>query len=85
MILSAATVMVIERRFLRASTWCWAAAVLSGLGLMHSYHWHGNDTTIFLDWPWKLETWPWAVGYGCMGLIFMSARWLTVSHTRDRH
>lgn len=85
MILSAATVMVIERRFLRASTWCWAAALLSGLGLMHSYHWHGNDTTIFLDWPWKLETWPWAVGYGCMGLIFMSARWLTVSHTRDRH
>jgi len=85
MILSAATVMVIERRFLRASTWCWAAAVLSALGLMHSYHWHGNDTTIFLDWPWKLGTWPWAVGYGCMGLIFMSARWLTVSHTRDGH
>jgi AGZA family xanthine/uracil permease-like MFS transporter len=85
MILSAATVMVIERRFFRASAWCWAAAVLSALGLMHSYHWYGNDTTIFLDWPWKLETWPWAVGYGCMALIFMSARWLTASHDRDGH
>ena len=78
MILAATTVMVIERRFLAASTWCWAAAALCGFGLMHSYHWHGNDTVIRLGWPWNLETWPWVVGYGWMGLIFLSARWLTV-------
>jgi AGZA family xanthine/uracil permease-like MFS transporter len=83
MILSAATVMVIERCFLAASAWCWVAAVLCGLGLMHSYQWQGNDTIIWLDWPWKLQTWPWAVGYGYMGLIFMSARWLTVRNPEE--
>jgi hypothetical protein len=52
---------------------------------MHSYRWQGNDTVIWLDWPWNLETWPWALGYGCMGLIFLSARWLTVRDESGGH
>ncbi len=83
MVLSAVTVMVIERRFAAASIWCWAGAILCAVGLMHSYRWQGNDTVIWLDWPWRLETWRWAVGYGCMGLIFLSARWLTVKTESD--
>src|SRR5690606_10603563 len=37
MILSAATVYVIERRFVLAGAWCLGAASLSAVGLMHSY------------------------------------------------
>jgi len=82
MVLAASTVMVIERRFVVASLWCLAGSVLSGVGLMHSYRWEGSDTVIWLDWPWRLDTWPWALGYLLMGLIFLSARWLTVAdHT----
>ena len=37
MILSAATVAIIERRFALAALWCAIAAALSAVGLMHSY------------------------------------------------
>jgi AGZA family xanthine/uracil permease-like MFS transporter len=43
MLLSAATVAVIERRFRTAAGWCAAAAALSAVGLMHGYRWTGAD------------------------------------------
>ncbi len=72
MILAAATVAVIERRFLTASLWCWTAAALSAVGLIHSYRWTPTDTVISLK-----PAWPWAVGYAVMGLTFFAARWIT--------
>lgn len=72
MILAAATVAVIERKFVQAGLWCLAGAVLSGLGLMHSYRWTVGDTAIALN-----PAWPWAAGYGIMAAVFLSARWIT--------
>jgi AGZA family xanthine/uracil permease-like MFS transporter len=73
-LLAAATVAVIERRFVQAGLWCWIAALLSFLGLMHSYRWAPGDTVLSLT-----PAWPWVWGYAAMGLTFMSARWLGVA------
>ena len=72
MILSAATVSVIERRFLQAAAWCLSAAALSALGFMHSYRWTPGDTALLLA-----PAWPWAIGYAVMALLFLAARWIT--------
>jgi adenine/guanine/hypoxanthine permease len=73
MILAAATVEVIERRFFRAAAWCAAAAALSAVGLMHSYRFTPGDTVVSLS-----PAWPWAAGYLIMATVFVAARWLTV-------
>ncbi|HEY5227259.1 MAG TPA: hypothetical protein VIJ19_01905, partial [Opitutaceae bacterium] len=44
LILSAATVMIIERRLFAAAGWLASGAVLSLLGLMHSWQFAGTDT-----------------------------------------
>lgn len=72
-ILAAATVAVIERRFVQAGAWCGIAALLSALGLMHSYRFAASDTVLALS-----PAWPWVWGYAAMGLVFLAARWLTV-------
>ena len=77
MILSALTVAVIERQFMRAAIWSWTAAALSATGLMHSYRWTFSDTALSLT-----PAWPWVVGYGLMGLVFFMARWLCVPNDR---
>ena len=73
-LLAAATVAVIERRFVQASLWCWVAAILSALGLMHSYRFAASDTVLSLT-----PAWPWVIGYACMGLVFLSARWVAAA------
>jgi AGZA family xanthine/uracil permease-like MFS transporter len=73
MILSAATVGVLERRFRVAALWCLVGAVLSTVGLMHSYAWTPADTVVSLT-----PAWPWAIGYAVMALIFFLAPWITV-------
>ncbi len=73
MILSAATVGVLERRFRMAAAWCLVGAVLSIVGLMHSYAWASADTVVSLK-----PAWPWAAGYAVMALIFFLAPWITV-------
>jgi AGZA family xanthine/uracil permease-like MFS transporter len=73
MILAAATVAVLERRFRVAALWCLVAAVLSAIGLMHSYAWTPADTVVSLT-----PAWPWAAGYLVMALIFAMAPWITV-------
>lgn len=74
MILSAATVHLIERRFVVAALWCLAAAVLSAVGLMHSYAFTPADAVGAFGVP----GWQWAAGYAAMAAVFLGARWLTV-------
>ena len=80
MLLSAATVAVIERRFVRAAAWCLAAAALSLLGLMHSYAWTPADTVLSLA-----PAWPWAAGYALMAAVFLLAPLLTTPDERGGH
>jgi AGZA family xanthine/uracil permease-like MFS transporter len=72
MLLSAAIVGVIERRFTVAASWCALAALLSATGLMHSYQWTFADTALHLT-----PAWPFVIGYGAMAIIFFTARWTT--------
>jgi AGZA family xanthine/uracil permease-like MFS transporter len=72
MLLSAATVAVIERRFRAASGWCLLGAGLSSVGLMHSFRWMPSDTALSLR-----PAWPWATGYASMALLFFVAPWIT--------
>ena len=71
--LAAASVAVIERRFVQASLWCWLAAGLSSLGLMHSYRFASGDTVLALT-----PAWNWVLGYACMAVVFLLARWVSV-------
>src|SRR3954451_14669929 len=72
MVLSAAVVGVIERRWTAAAAWCLCAAVLSATGLMHSYQWTYADTTLKLS-----PAWPFVFGYAAMAVLFFTARWTT--------
>jgi adenine/guanine/hypoxanthine permease len=72
MLLSAATVAVIERKWFVAAAWCASAALLSAAGLMHSYQWTFGDTALELA-----PAWPFAFGYTAMALVFVTAKWTT--------
>jgi AGZA family xanthine/uracil permease-like MFS transporter len=72
MLLAAAVVGVIERRWLSAAGWCAVAALLSATGLMHSYRWTATDTILHLG-----PAWPFVIGYAVMALVFFTARWTT--------
>jgi AGZA family xanthine/uracil permease-like MFS transporter len=72
-VLAAATVSVIERRFVAAAGWCAVGAALSATGLMHAYRWTAGDTAIALE-----PAWPWVAGYAAMSAVFLAARWTTV-------
>src|SRR5262249_7766493 len=72
MLLAAATVEVIERRFLRAAGWCAACAVLSATGLMHAYAFTPGDTRLVLR-----PAWSFVIAYSIMAVIFASAKWIT--------
>ena len=72
MLLSAAVVSVIERKWVAAAAWCAAAAVLSAAGLMHSYQWTFSDTALKLT-----PAWPYVIGYAAMALLFVTAKWTT--------
>ena len=72
MLLSAATVGIIERKWITAAAWCGIAALLSAAGLMHSYQWTAGDTALNMT-----PAWPFAAAYAFMALLFFSARWTT--------
>lgn len=78
MLLSAATVCVIERHFERAAAWCLAGSILCAVGLMHSYQFTPGDTSLDLS-----PAWPWAAAYASMAVIFMLARFVTVPIDQD--
>jgi AGZA family xanthine/uracil permease-like MFS transporter len=68
-ILSAMTVALIERQFIRAGFWATAAALLSATGFMHGYAWNGAgvDNVLRLGWT------DWSTGYAIMaGCFFLS-------------
>ena len=73
MILSAATVFIIERRFQTASAWFAIAALFSAAGLMHSFAWQHGDAVNTL---WKPAL-PWVYGYGAMALLLFIAPYVT--------
>lgn len=79
MILSAVTVHLIDRKFVTAGLWCLLAAVLSLMGLMHSYRFTGADTVGAFG---QAAT-AWALGYVTMAAIFLSARWLVLPAAED--
>jgi AGZA family xanthine/uracil permease-like MFS transporter len=72
-VLAAATVGIIERRFLGAALWCALGAALSAAGLMHSYRWTPGDTAIALA-----PAWEWAAGYAIMATVLALAPRVTV-------
>jgi AGZA family xanthine/uracil permease-like MFS transporter len=72
MLISAATVCVIERKWTAAAGWCALAAALSASGLMHSYQWTADDTVLKLT-----PAWPFVIGYAVMAAVFFTARWTT--------
>lgn len=72
MILSAVTVAIIERRFVLGAIWCFIAAVLSLIGLMHSYSWTPSDTVMSLT-----PALPFAFSYFIMGICLIASKWLT--------
>jgi adenine/guanine/hypoxanthine permease len=72
MLLSAATVGIIERKWTAAAAWCGLAAVISATGLMHSYQWTTDDTVLRLT-----PAWPFALAYAVMAAVFFAAQWIT--------
>jgi len=73
MLFAAATAEVIEQRFRRAALWCVAGAGLSTVGLIHSWRFTPADTAAALG-----PSWPHAVGYLAMAVVFLAAERFTV-------
>ena len=78
MILAAATVAIVERKFRTAAAWCFSAALLSAIGLIHSYRYTPSDTAMNLFHP----AWEWAAGYALMGAFLLLAPFVTVRGER---
>jgi AGZA family xanthine/uracil permease-like MFS transporter len=88
LILSAATVMIIERRLYAAAGWMLAAAALSLLGLMHSWRFEGADTVssipllgMVVGTPPSGSLFPaapYALGYGLIAVLLILAKWFTI-------
>lgn len=72
MILAAATVCLIEGRFMAAGAWCLSGALLCALGLMHSYRFTPGDTVLAVGEP----AWSWCAGYAAMGLCFLLVKYI---------
>ncbi len=72
MILAGITVYIIERKFRQAAYWSAIAAIISWLGLMHSYRWTIADTVVNLGWGTGA---PWAIGYLLLTILFFYVDW----------
>src|SRR5580765_7161967 len=72
MLLSAAVVGVIERKWTAAAAWVGLAALISATGIMHSYQWTESDTLLKLS-----PAWPFAIAYAVIAVIFFAANWIT--------
>lgn len=73
-LLAAATVEIIERRFTRAALWCVVAAGLAAIGLIHSYEINAAGKVVLSLTP----AWPWVQGYVIMAVILIASCRLTV-------
>ncbi|QFZ92496.2 NCS2 family permease [Synechococcus elongatus] len=72
MLLAAMTVYIIDRQFGWAALCSLIAALLSWIGLIHSYEWITSDTVIQLGWGAGSE---WAIGYVLLSLLLFYAAW----------
>jgi len=79
-ILAAATVAIIEQNFRKASVWFLAGAVLSAVGLMHSYKYTPADVVLSLTPAWK-----WCYGYLLMAGVMFVAPWITEKQESPTH
>ena len=88
LILATVTVMIIERRLLAAAAWSLAAAVLSLLGLLHSWRFTPSDTVSAIPLVDRLThsapadgaLFPaaaYAIGYAGIAAVLVLARWFT--------
>jgi len=80
MLWAALTVEVIEQRFVRAAAWAGAGALLSLVGLVHSYAWNGADTVQSLRFA---QAWPWALAYALLATLLLVGHWLPRSPRQD--
>lgn len=78
MILSAMTVFIIEKKFAKAGVVSFIGAAVCLTGLMHGYSFQQSDTVMKLSPHYRFFA-----AYLAMGLIFVSARWLTKSEKED--
>jgi AGZA family xanthine/uracil permease-like MFS transporter len=72
MILAAATVYILERRFRIAALWFLAAAFLSAIGMMHSWTWTPADVVQEIK-----PAWGFAGAYLAMAALMGAAPWIT--------
>ena len=79
MILSAATVYLIERRFTTAAVWCLTGAGLAAVGLINSYTLIPTDSVGAFGEP----AWRWCLGYLAMAATFFAARWVIVEENES--
>ena len=73
MILSAGTVMIIERRFRAAAGWFAVGAALSATGLVHSWRLTPQDAVMDLR-----PAWPFVAGYAFVAALLLVAPLVTV-------
>lgn len=77
-ILAAATVAIIEKKFHQASVWFLVGAGLCAVGLMHSFKFTPTDVVINLAPAWK-----WVYGYLAMAAVLFVAPWVTVEREQQ--
>ncbi len=75
MLLAAAAVAIIERRFRLAACWCWAGAAMSFFGLMHGWRWTETDTSLELGINVAPEA---ALGYALAGALLFAVPWIGI-------
>ncbi|HSA59675.1 MAG TPA: NCS2 family permease [bacterium] len=71
MIWAAIAVSLIDNEFVKASLWALAGAVLSLVGVIHTYKIEGNDVLQHYGWT---VGWPHAAGYAMAGILFLLAK-----------
>jgi len=72
MILASILVFIIEREFLKAAAWAFAAALLSAVGIIHAYSLEAGGIHNKMGWmaaPW------FAVMYGASAILFLIFHW----------
>ena len=72
MILAAITVHIIEQEFGKAAIWALVAALLSWVGLLHSFEWTIADTVLALGWG---KGSSFALSYFLLALLLFYAQW----------
>lgn len=93
-VLAAVTVFIIEKQLLKAALWCFGAAGLSLLGLLHAWRFSASDTVSALPLLERIAgtaapggvLFPaaaYALGYAGIGLVLLLARWFTEPNEAD--